>query len=103
MLVGKEQESLVSLARLRNQDVDSPEVQYEYRSLQVEAYADRETSRLRYGTEKKTWRTEMLEYKRIFTMKVLLHRVGLGAGAQAFGQWSGKLTRNSRYDIFHDS
>ncbi|OQE26626.1 hypothetical protein PENSTE_c005G02485 [Penicillium steckii] len=89
MLVGKEEESLVVLARLRNQDTSSPEVQYEYRSLKVEAYADRETSRLRYGTEDKNWHTELLEYKRIFTTKVLLHRVGLGAGVQAFGQWSG--------------
>lgn len=90
MLVGREEESLAVLARLRNQDASSPEIQYEYRSLKVEAYADRETSRLRYGTEEKTWRTEVLEYKRIFTTKVLLHRVGLGAGVQAFGQWSGK-------------
>lgn len=90
MLVNKEEECLAVLARLRKQDASSPAVQYEYRSLKVEAYADRETSRLRYGTEKKNWRTEVLEYKRIFTTKVLLHRVGLGAGVQAFGQWSGK-------------
>ncbi|KAB8203818.1 general substrate transporter [Aspergillus parasiticus] len=89
MLVGKDEECLIVLARLRNQDANSPEVQYEYRSLKVEAYTDRETARLRYGTEEKTWRTELLEYKRIFTTKVLLHRVGLGAGVQAFGQWSG--------------
>ncbi|PYH63702.1 putative galactose transporter [Aspergillus vadensis CBS 113365] len=89
MLVGREQESLAVLARLRNQNTSSPEVQYEYLSLKVGAYADRETSRLRYGTETKTWRTEVLEYKRIFTTKLLLHRVGLGAGVQAFGQWSG--------------
>lgn len=90
MLVGKEEESLVVLARLRNQHQDSPEVQYEYRSLKVEAYADREMAKIRYGTEEKNWRTEMLEYKRIFTTKVLLHRVGLGAGVQAFGQWAGE-------------
>jgi hypothetical protein len=90
MLVGKEEESLVVLARLRNQATSSPEVQYEYRSLKVEAYVNRETSRMRYGNEEKTWRTELLEYKRIFTTKVLLHRVGLGAGVQAFGQWSGE-------------
>ncbi|RAH63510.1 putative galactose transporter [Aspergillus piperis CBS 112811] len=89
MLVGREEESLTVLARLRNQDTNSPEVQYEYRTLKVGAYADREASRLRYGTEEKTWRTEVLEYERIFTTKVLLHRVGLGAGVQAFGQWSG--------------
>lgn len=91
MLVGKEEESLTVLAHLRVQDPNSPEVQYEYRSLKTEAYAEREVSRLRYGTETKSWRTEILEYKRIFTTKVLLHRVGLGAGVQAFGQWSGKL------------
>ncbi|GLA86113.1 hypothetical protein AtubIFM56815_010364 [Aspergillus tubingensis] len=89
MLVRREEESLAVLARLRNQNTSSPEVQYEYLSLKVGAYADRETSRLRYGTETKTWRTEVLEYKRIFTTNVLLHRVGLGAGVQAFGQWSG--------------
>ncbi|KAL4893571.1 general substrate transporter [Aspergillus ambiguus] len=89
MLVNREEEYLAVLSHLRKQDVNSPAVQYEYRSLQVEAYADHETSRLRYGTEKKTWRTEVLEYRRIFTTKVLLHRVGLGAGVQAFGQWSG--------------
>lgn len=90
MLVRREEESLAVLARLRNQNTSSPEVQYEYLSLKVGAYTDRETSRLRYGTETKTWRTEVLEYKRIFTTNVLLHRVGLGAGVQAFGQWSGK-------------
>ncbi|GKZ47726.1 hypothetical protein AbraIFM66951_011290 [Aspergillus brasiliensis] len=89
MLVGREEESLAVLARLRNRDTSSPDVQYEYWSLKVGVYADRETSRVRYGTEKKNWRTEVSEYKRIFTTKVLLHRVGLGAGVQAFGQWSG--------------
>ncbi|KAJ5697263.1 hypothetical protein N7488_010947 [Penicillium malachiteum] len=84
-----EEECLAVLARLRKQDPSSPAVQYEYLSLKVEAYANRETSRLRYGTEEKSWRTEALEYKRIFTTKVLLHRVGLGAGVQAFGQWAG--------------
>ncbi|KAJ5719083.1 hypothetical protein N7493_007538 [Penicillium malachiteum] len=79
MLVKREEECLAVLARLRKQDPSSPAVQYEYLSLKVEAYADRETSRLRYGTEEKSWRTEALEYKRIFTTKVLLHRVGLGA------------------------
>ncbi|OJJ77798.1 hypothetical protein ASPBRDRAFT_112178 [Aspergillus brasiliensis CBS 101740] len=89
MLVGREEESLAVLARLRNRDTSSPDVQYEYWSLKVGVYADRETSRVRYGTEKKSWRTEVSEYKRIFTTRVLLHRVGLGAGVQAFGQWSG--------------
>ncbi|KAB8263124.1 general substrate transporter [Aspergillus pseudonomiae] len=89
MLVGREEECLAVLARLRKEDANSPAVQYEYRSLKVEAYADRATARSRYGTEEKTWRTEALEYKRIFTTKVTLHRVGLGAGVQAFGQWSG--------------
>lgn len=96
MLVGKEEESLVVLTRLRNQHQDSSEVQYEYRSLKVEAYADRETARIRYGTEEKNWRTEMLEYKRIFTTKVLLHRVGLGAGVQAFGQWAGESSKSTQ-------
>ncbi|KAJ6037293.1 hypothetical protein N7540_001572 [Penicillium herquei] len=89
MLVNREEECLAVLAHLRKQDPSSPAVQYEYLSLKVEAYADRETSRLRYGTEERSWRTEALEYKRIFTTKVLLHRVGLGAGVQAFGQWAG--------------
>ncbi|KAJ5712883.1 uncharacterized protein N7483_010064 [Penicillium malachiteum] len=89
MLVSREEECLAVLARLRKQDPSSPAVQYEYLSLKVEPYADRETSRLRYGTEEKSWRTEALEYKRIFTTKVLLYRVGLGAGVQAFGQWAG--------------
>lgn len=90
MLVGREEKRLAVLARLQNQDKSSPEVQYEYLSLNFGAYADRKTSPLRYGTEEKTWRTEVLEYKRIFTTKVPLHRVGLGVGVQAFGQWSGK-------------
>ncbi|KAJ5087533.1 hypothetical protein N7456_011149 [Penicillium angulare] len=89
MLVNREEESLATLARLRKQDPSSPAVQYEYLSLKVEAYADRETCKMRYGTDQKSWRTETLEYKRIFTTKVLLHRVSLGAGAQTFGQWSG--------------
>lgn len=99
MLVGKEEESLVVLAGIREQDPNSPELQYEYLSLKTEAYAEREASKERYGIETKTWCTEILEYKRILTTKVLLHRVGLGAGVQAFGQWSGKPARKDPYVV----
>lgn len=88
--MGRAEESPAVLTHLQNQDTSSPEVQYEYLSLKVGAYTDRKTLQLRYRTEEKTWHTKVLKYKQIFTTKVPLHRVGLSAGVQGFGQWSDK-------------
>lgn len=62
---------------------------YEYRALQVERNAEREAARVRYGAENVTWRTEILEYKRLLTTRPLLHRLFLGASVQSLGQWTG--------------
>lgn len=39
--------------------------------------------------DKVTFRVTMLEYKRLFTTKPLLHRLMLGATAQGLQQWTG--------------
>jgi hypothetical protein len=90
MLVGREEESLAVLAQVREQDPDSPAIQYEFLALKAEALAERENYRVRYGSGDKNWRNELREYRRILTNKKPLHRVGLGAAVQTFGQWSGE-------------
>ncbi|WVN87131.1 uncharacterized protein L203_102307 [Cryptococcus depauperatus CBS 7841] len=89
MLKGREEECLTNLARLRNSTEDTPEVQYEFRALQAERLVEREAAKERYGYEDVNFRVNMLEYKRLFTTKPLLHRLMLGAGAQALQQWTG--------------
>lgn len=39
--------------------------------------------------DKVTFRVALLEYKRLFTTKALLHRLLLGASAQGLQQWTG--------------
>lgn len=89
MLKNREEDCLAVLAKLRGGDPDSPMVRYEFCGLQAEQQAEREATMLRYGSYESTWRTELMEYKRIFTTKPLLHRVFLGAAVQGLGQWTG--------------
>ncbi|KJE00805.1 galactose transporter [Cryptococcus gattii NT-10] len=89
MLRGREEECLTNLAMLRHAAEDTPEVQYEFRALQAERLVEREAAKERYGQEDVNFRVTMLEYKRLFTTRPLLHRLLLGAGAQALQQWTG--------------
>lgn len=43
----------------------------------------------RYGVSDTTWRTSLGDYRRLLTTKPLLHRLMIGAGAQALQQWTG--------------
>jgi hypothetical protein len=97
MLVGREEESLAVLAKVRQKDPSSPAIQYEFLALKAEALAERENYCVRYGSGDKTWRNELREYRRILTTKKPLHRVGLGAAVQTFGQWSGE--NNSLFPV----
>lgn len=85
----REEGCLAGLAWLRSRSATSPEVQYEFRSLLAERQADRAAAQERYRSQDVTWRTKLLEYKRIFTNKTLLFRTSLGAIAQGLGQFSG--------------
>ncbi|BEJ16987.1 hypothetical protein CspHIS471_0603880 [Cutaneotrichosporon sp. HIS471] len=89
MLRGREEECLDTLAKLRDRPRDDPVVQYEYRSLQAERLVEREAAKERYGIDTVNFRVTVLEYKRLFTTKSLLHRLFLGATAQALQQWTG--------------
>lgn len=89
MLRGREEESLLTLAKVRGLPAEDPAVQYEFRALQAERLVEREAAKERYGVDEVTFRVGVLEYKRLFTTKALLHRLMLGAGAQALQQWTG--------------
>jgi len=89
MLKGREDEALVTLANLRSKDASHPEVQYEFRALQAERLVEREAAKERYGMDEVTFKVSLLEYKRLFTTKPLLHRLMLGAAAQGLQQWTG--------------
>jgi len=89
MLRGREEESLIGLAKLRNKSEDDPAIQYEFRALQAERLVEREAAKERYGTEDVTFHVSLMEYKRLLTTRSLLHRLLIGAGAQALQQWTG--------------
>jgi len=89
MLKGREEECLDNLAKLRNRPADSADIQFEFRALQAERLVEREAAKERYGYNDVNFRVTMLEYKRLLTTKPLLHRLMLGAGAQALQQWTG--------------
>ncbi|KAE8542252.1 hypothetical protein D1P53_001738 [Cryptococcus gattii VGV] len=89
MLRGREEECLANLAKLRQSTEDAPEVQYEFRALQAERLVEREAAKERYGQDDVNLRVTLLEYKRLFTTKALLHRLLLGAGCQTLQQWTG--------------
>lgn len=89
MLRGREEECLETLAYLRSLPAESPEVQYEFRALQAERLVEVEAAKERYGMNEVNFRVTMLEYKRLFTTKALLHRLLIGASAQGLQQWTG--------------
>ncbi|CAK9784474.1 unnamed protein product [Cutaneotrichosporon oleaginosum] len=89
MLKGREEESLMTLSRLRERPPEDPTVQYEFRSLQAERLVEREAAKERYGIDTVNFRVACLEYKRLLTTKSLLHRLLIGASAQALQQWTG--------------
>jgi len=89
MLRGREEECLDGLARLRGRAADAPDVQFEFRALQAERLVEREAAKERYGMNDVTFKVSVWEYKRLLTTKPLLHRLMLGAGAQALQQWTG--------------
>ena len=90
LVLGREDEWLTTLAYLRSGVAeDNIEVQYEIRSLQAERIIEREAARERYGVDTVSWRTSMLDYKRLFTTKSLLRRLMPGAMAQGLQQWTG--------------
>lgn len=64
-------------------------MQYEFRALQAERLVEVEAAKERYGMNEVNFRVTMLEYKRLFTTKALLHRLLIGASAQALQQWTG--------------
>jgi len=89
MLRGREEECLENLAWLRSSPPENPEVQLEFRALQAERLVEVEAAKERYGFNEVTFKVSVLEYKRLLTTKPLLHRLMLGAGAQALQQWTG--------------
>ncbi|WVQ74079.1 hypothetical protein IAR50_003663 [Cryptococcus sp. DSM 104548] len=89
MLRGREDECLVTLAKLRSSVPEDPAVQYEFRALQAERLVEREAAKERYGQDDVNFKVTMAEYKRLLTTKPLLKRLMLGAGAQALQQWTG--------------
>jgi len=89
MLKGREEECLNTLSYLRNRPAEDPTVQYEFRSLQAERLVEREAAKERYGYNDVNFRVSVLEYKRLLTTKSLLHRLLIGASAQALQQWTG--------------
>lgn len=50
---------------------------------------EREAAKERYGTEEVNFHVSLMEYKRLLTTRSLLHRLMIGAGAQALQQWTG--------------
>lgn len=89
MLRGREDECLTTLAHLRSSTPEDPAVQYEFRSLQAERLVEREAAKERYGVDDVNFHVTLMEYKRLFTTKPLLHRLLIGASAQALQQWTG--------------
>lgn len=63
--------------------------QYEFKALKAERMVDKETARIRYGEDMPRYKVELLEYKRIFTTKVLTQRLLLGVAINMLGQFSG--------------
>jgi hypothetical protein len=51
MFIGREEECLLTLAKLRNMAPESAAVQYEFRALQAERLVEREAAKERYGID----------------------------------------------------
>lgn len=85
----------MNLAKLRDRAPEDPLVQYEFRALQAERLVEREAAKERYGFNDVTFKVSLLEYKRLLTSWPLIHRLIIGASAQALQQWTGiNVSRN---------
>jgi len=89
MLRGREEECLMTLANLRDAEPESLLIQSEYMALQAEQLVQEDEKHERYGPGKSEFYYAIRDYKRLLTTKTLLHRLFLGASAQALQQWSG--------------
>jgi len=89
MLRGREEECLLTLANLRDAEPESLLIQSEYMALQAEQLVQEDEKHERYGPGKSELYYAFKDYVRLFTTKSLLHRLFLGASAQALQQWSG--------------
>ena len=89
MLRGREEECLLTLAKLRDGRPEDPHVQAEYLGLQAEQLTEEDEKIERYGAGRSEFYYSMKGYIRLVTTKSLLHRLFLGASAQALQQWSG--------------
>lgn len=89
MLKGREEECLLTLANLRDAEENSLLVQSEYMALQAERLVQEDEINERYGPGRSQYYYALQDYIRLLTTKSLLHRLFLGASAQALQQWSG--------------
>lgn len=88
MLRGREEECLLTLAKLRQLDPEHIAVQTEYMSLQAEQLVEQDAMQERYGDEA-GWKVGAKEYLRLFSNWPLLQRLLLGIAAQSLQQWTG--------------
>lgn len=88
MLRGREEECLLTLARLRNLEPEDFAVQSEYMSLQAERLVEEDAMKERYGS-KASWKVGALEYMRLVRNWPLCRRLLLAVAAQSLQQWTG--------------
>ncbi len=89
MLQGRQEESLLTLANLRNMEPENILIQAEHMALQAERLVEMEEAKERYGTDKPGWGVSFKEYMRLLTTWSLLHRLLIAASSQGLQQWSG--------------
>lgn len=88
MLRGREEECLLTLAKLRNLEPENVAVQSEYMSLQAERLVEEDALNERYGN-KAGWKVGVLEYVRLVSNWPLCRRLLLAIAAQSLQQWTG--------------
>ncbi|KAI5452569.1 hypothetical protein NCC49_000730 [Naganishia albida] len=88
MLRGREEECLLTLAKLRNLEPEDFAVQSEYMSLQAERLVEEDAVKERYGN-KASWKVGGLEYLRLVRNWPLCRRLLLAVAAQSLQQWTG--------------
>jgi MFS family permease len=88
MLRGREEECLLTLAKLRNLEPEDFAVQSEYMSLQAERLVEEDAMKERYGS-KASWKVGALEYMRLVRNWPLCRRLLLAVAAQSLQQWTG--------------
>lgn len=88
MLRGREEECLLTLAKLRNLEPEDFAVQSEYMSLQAERLVEEDAMKERYGN-KASWKVGALEYLRLVRNWPLCRRLLLAVAAQSLQQWTG--------------